>query len=67
MKQISLALLLLATLGAFAQTADDIVNKYVAATGGADKWSKIVSLKYTGTYQIGPGMQAPVTIVHFRS
>lgn len=61
MKQISFALLLLATFGAFAQTADDIVNKYVAATGGADKWSKVVSLKYTGTYQIGPGMQAPVT------
>src|SRR5436190_23944432 len=45
----------------FSQTADDIINKYIAATGGTDKWSKVVALRYTGTYQMGPGMQAPVT------
>ncbi len=64
MKQFFIILLLLAGAAAQAQTADDIINKYIAATGGADKWSKVVSLKYTGTYQIGPGMQAPVTGVY---
>ncbi len=60
MKRILLLLFIGTAASAFAQSADDIVNKYIAATGGADKWSKVVSLKFTGTYQMGPGMLAPV-------
>ncbi|HLP19336.1 MAG TPA: hypothetical protein VK174_03510 [Chitinophagales bacterium] len=64
MKRPSLLLFLLLNLAAFAQSANDIVNKYIAATGGADKWSKITALKYTGSYIMGPGMLAPVTGVY---
>lgn len=61
MKNVLLFFLLFMSTKMFSQSADDIVNKYIAATGGADKWSKVVSLKYTGTYQMGPGMLAPVS------
>lgn len=64
MKKILLLLSVVIVTKCFSQTADDIVNKYIAATGGADKWSKVVSMKYTGTYQLGPGMQAPLTGVY---
>ena len=60
MKKIISLLLIFVVAKSFAQTADDIVNKYIAATGGTEKWSKVISLKFTGTYQMGPGMQAPL-------
>ena len=60
MKKIFSLLLIFIAAKSFAQTADDIVNKYIAATGGTEKWSKVISLKFTGTYQMGPGMQAPL-------
>jgi hypothetical protein len=43
-----------------AQTADDIIAKHFSATGGIEKWAKVVSVKTTGTYVMGPGMLAPV-------
>lgn len=64
MKKILPLLFIFLVAKSFAQTADDIVNKYITATGGADKWSKIISLKFTGTYQLGPGMQAPLMSVY---
>jgi hypothetical protein len=63
MKQFFGACLLLVIGLVQAQTADDIVNKHIAATGGIDKWSKVVSLKYTGNYVMGPGMLPPVSAV----
>ena len=63
MKKMLLLVSVILATKTFAQTADDIVNKYIAATGGADKWSKVVSMKFTGVYQMGPGMQAPLTQV----
>lgn len=45
----------------FSQTADEVISKHIAATGGVEKWSKVTSIRYTGTYVMGPGMQAPVT------
>ena len=44
-----------------AQTADDIINKHIEATGGKEKWSRVNDIKYTGNYVMGPGMLAPVT------
>lgn len=44
-----------------AQTADDVINKYVAAIGGADKWSKIQSLKVEGQIEV-QGVAIPFTM-----
>lgn len=63
MKNTLLAFGLVLTLCAGAQTADDIISKHIAATGGADKWTKVTSLKYTGSYVMGPGMMPPVTLL----
>ena len=47
MKKILLSVLVVfaAVASLSAQTADEVINKYVTAIGGADKWSKIQSLK----------------------
>ena len=58
-----LLLFLLIGNAVFAQTADDIINKHFEATGGKEKWGKVTSLHYFGSYVIGPGMTAPLTIV----
>lgn len=55
-----LLLLLLGSNYLSAQTADDIINKYIDASGGRDKWNHVVSVKYSGNYVMGPGMLAPV-------
>jgi hypothetical protein len=44
-----------------AQTADDIINKYVTAIGGAEKWSKITSLKVEGQIEV-QGIAIPFTM-----
>lgn len=64
MKPIFLFALLITALFANAQTADDIINKHIAATGGADKWAKVYAVKYSGVYVMGPGMEAPVTEIN---
>ncbi|OYW78711.1 MAG: hypothetical protein B7Z27_06930 [Sphingobacteriia bacterium 32-37-4] len=50
-----------------AQTADEVINKYVAAIGGADKWSKIQSLKVEGQIEV-QGLAIPFTMqaVHMK-
>ncbi|MFN8285536.1 MAG: hypothetical protein U0V74_02225 [Chitinophagales bacterium] len=62
-KLLTLPLLFITFLSCFSQTADDIIAKHITATGGIDKWSKVVSIKYSGVYVMGPGMQAPVTSI----
>jgi hypothetical protein len=63
MKHTFLLLTLFSTLYAFAQSADEVINKYFSATGGIDKWNKVNTIKTTGYYVMGPGMNAPVSEV----
>jgi len=46
-----------------AQSADDVVNKFIEARGGKAKWDQLTSLKMTGNIDIGPNMKAPFTIL----
>lgn len=62
MKKFAIAVALLAcTIAAKAQTADEIVAKYLTAIGGADNWKKINTMKLTGAVNAG-GMEIPVTV-----
>lgn len=45
------SLFLLMTAG-YAQTADEIVSKYVTAIGGADNWKKVNSITSTGKMSV---------------
>lgn len=47
---LAVALLMLAGNNVKAQKVDDIVKKHVEAIGGADKWKKISSLKFSGDF-----------------
>ncbi len=51
------AMLLLLPLAANAQTADEIVNKSLAARGGADKIKAIQSERVSGHVTFGPGLE----------
>jgi outer membrane lipoprotein-sorting protein len=57
----ALLLLLLPCL-ATAQTADDIVNRVLAARGGLDKIKAVHSQRVTGTISFGPGADGPFTL-----
>ena len=66
MKKIFLFLTLLAiTQFVYAQTADEIVNKYLQAIGGADKWKKLESQTTTG-FVVLQGMEIPYMAVQAR-
>ena len=45
-----------------AQTADEIVAKYVQARGGMDKLKAVKSVRMTGKMMMGPGMEAPMVL-----
>jgi hypothetical protein len=69
MKKIFLSVLVVfaAVASLSAQTADEVINKYVTAIGGADKWSKIQSLKVEGQIEV-QGLAIPFTMqaVHMK-
>jgi hypothetical protein len=44
-----------------AQTADEVINKYVEAIGGAENWKKVNSMVQTGTMTV-QGMNIDLTI-----
>ena len=50
--------LLLVTIASWAQTADEIMTKHIAAVGG-DAWAKVNSLKKTQRMMVG-GMEVTV-------
>lgn len=51
--------------GGFAQTADEIINKYFENTGGKAKWEALQGLKMTAKVNM-QGMELPVTIVQMK-
>lgn len=44
---------------AFAQTADELIEKNIQARGGREKMQAIKSLRMTGKILVGPGIEAP--------
>lgn len=64
MKLLKLSFILICSivaLGSKAQSADDIVNKYIAAIGGKDKLENMKSIIMTGSMNV-MGNEAPLTI-----
>jgi len=52
-KQAFIALFVLLTAtSSFAQTADEVIQKYITAIGGADNWRKVNSMKATGYLEV---------------
>jgi outer membrane lipoprotein-sorting protein len=58
----ALAALLVATAGAHAQTADEIIAKHLEARGGKDKIGAVQSARFTGRMGLGQGLEAPVVL-----
>jgi hypothetical protein len=72
MKKLFIPILMVASLigtsiSAKAQTADEIVDKYIAAIGGKDNWKKVQSMKVEGAIQV-QGLEIPYTVnaVHMK-
>ena len=57
---LSLAVVALTAASASAQTADEIVEKFVKTVGGMDKIQAVKSLRRTGRYNGGGGFEATV-------
>ena len=49
---LSLVVIFTAVFTLNAQTADEVIAKYITAIGGADKWSKVQSLKVEGQMEV---------------
>lgn len=64
---LSLVVIFTAVFTLNAQTADEIISKYITAIGGADKWIKIQSLKVEGQIEV-QGIAIPFTMqgVHMK-
>jgi outer membrane lipoprotein-sorting protein len=45
-----------------AQSADELVEKYIKAKGGREKIKAVKSVRFTGRMTMGQGMEAPVTM-----
>ena len=57
----TVAILFASSIIAKAQTADEIIQKHIAAIGGIDNWKKITSIKMTGSMNAG-GTELPITM-----
>ena len=69
MRRVLLAIAGLAVLAlsATAQTADEIVTKYIKTVGGADKIQAVKTLRRTGKFTGGGGFEAAITEENKRS
>lgn len=56
---------LFVALSAFAQTADEIIEKHIKASGGAEKLKAVQSIRMTGKMKVGP-MELPVVMIKAR-
>jgi hypothetical protein len=56
-----LAVTIAAVFTVNAQTADEVIAKYITAIGGADKWSKVQSIKVEGQIEV-QGIAIPYTM-----
>lgn len=65
LKHVLLLLLLVASLGASAQTADEIINRYFENTGGADKWKALEGVRMSASINQG-GMEIPIEQLQLR-
>jgi outer membrane lipoprotein-sorting protein len=66
MKKFALVVtLFLAAFAVNAQTADEVVNKYIAASGGVDNWKKINGIKSSGFF-IMQGLNIPCLMIQER-
>ncbi len=61
MKRLLTIAFVLLVVVAHAQTVDDVINKYLSAIGGADKWRAIKSRKAEGKMTM-QGFELPVTL-----
>ena len=61
-KRFCLALIALLPLSTAAQTADDIIKKYVEARGGAEKIKAVQSERVTGHITFAPGVEGPFVL-----
>jgi hypothetical protein len=62
-----LAVSMAAVFNLNAQTADEVIAKYITAIGGADKWAKVQSIKVEGQIEV-QGIAIPFTMqgVHMK-
>lgn len=58
---LTLTMTAVSSIMAYAQTADEIVQKHIAAIGGIDAWKKINSIKMNGSIT-AQGMEIPVSV-----
>jgi outer membrane lipoprotein-sorting protein len=59
-----LAIFSLVTNLTFAQTADDVINKYFEVTGGKTKWATLKDVKATGKLKIpSQGLELPMVML----
>jgi hypothetical protein len=56
----SLIIVFVCSLNANAQTAEEIISKYIAFTGGEEQWKNIKTIITSGTYNYG-GIEFPFT------
>jgi photosystem II stability/assembly factor-like uncharacterized protein len=60
MRRLVFVLALLLTASLSAQTADEIINKYLQTVGGADRIQAVKSLRRTGRFTGGGGFEAAI-------
>jgi outer membrane lipoprotein-sorting protein len=68
MKKIQLLFVLIAATcftTSYAQTADEIINKYLKATGGVENWQKLEGVKMSAKVNQG-GMEIPLDIFNLK-
>jgi len=60
--QASLAIMLISSSSILkAQTADEVIDKYIATIGGKEKWKQINSMKVEGQFEV-QGLEIPFTM-----